>query len=77
MEHSSGKNKLHWPARDDINTYSMDDVLLILLKPLIPTNSRGDFKMDDTDHKMENGEMKHRYKITTRKIEVEYEQMLF
>ena len=33
--------------------------------------------MDDTDHKMENGEMKHRYKITTRKIEVEYEQMLF
>ena len=62
MEHSSGKNK-RWPARDDINTYNMDDVLLILLKPLIPTNSRGDFKMDETDYKMANNKMKHRYKI--------------
>ena len=63
MEHSSGKNKLHWPARDDINTYNKDDVLLILSKPLIPTNSRGDFKMEDTDYKMGNDEMKHRCKI--------------
>ena len=40
------KNKLPWPARDDINTYNMDDVLLILSKPSIPTNSNRDFKMD-------------------------------
>ena len=29
IEHSSGKNKLRWSARDDINTYNMNDVLLI------------------------------------------------
>ena len=63
MEHSSGKNKLRWQARDDINTYNMEDFLLILSKPLISTNSRADFKMDNTDYKMENDEMKHRYKI--------------
>ena len=57
------KKKLHWPARDGINTYNMDDVILILLKLLIPANSSGDFKMDDTDYKMANDEMKHRYKI--------------
>ena len=28
-KHSSGKNKLRWSARDDINTYNMNDVLLI------------------------------------------------
>ena len=37
MEHSCGKNKLRWPPRDDINTYDIDDVLLILLKPFLPT----------------------------------------
>ena len=63
MHGSFGNNKLCWPARDHINTYNRDDVLSILLKPLIPTNSRGDFKMDETDYKMANNKMKHRYKI--------------
>ena len=50
MDHISGKNKMRWPSKDDIHAYTIDQILYKLTKPVIPTNSRGYFKMDDAEY---------------------------
>ena len=57
MEHTQGKNKFRWPGRDDINEYLVSDVITKLTNTLIPTNSRGDFKIEEREYDSINNKL--------------------
>ena len=49
MSKGAGRNSFHWPHTDDVCLYKKHDVLKVLEHHIIPTNSRGGYKLCEDD----------------------------
>ena len=58
MQRSARKNSFRWPQKDDVVVYDRSDVICDMRKPIVPTNNRGDYKMDEDDYLLANEKLK-------------------